>query len=65
LDDEAVNGTDAGWMVRSGQRVSLSTLRTLQVPLPSGRTVPLGQIASFEFDQEYPLIWRRAIAYRR
>jgi multidrug efflux pump len=41
------------------QRVSLSTLRTLQVPLPSGRTVPLGQLASFEFDQEYPLIWRR------
>jgi multidrug efflux pump len=29
------------------------------VPLPSGRTVPLSQIARFEFDQEYPLIWRR------
>ena len=27
--------------------------------LPSGRTVPLSQIARFEFDQEYPLIWRR------
>jgi multidrug efflux pump subunit AcrB len=41
------------------QRVSLSTLRALQVPLPDGRTVPLSQIASFQFDQEYPLIWRR------
>jgi multidrug efflux pump subunit AcrB len=41
------------------QRVSLSTLRTLQVPLPSGRTVPLGQFATFEYKQEYPLIWRR------
>jgi len=41
------------------QRVSLSTLRGLQVPLPNGRTVPLSQIASFDFDQEYPLIWRR------
>ena len=41
------------------QRVSLSTLRALQVPLPSGRTVPLSQIATFDFDQEYPLIWRR------
>jgi multidrug efflux pump len=41
------------------QRVSLSTLRSLQVPLPDGRTVPLSQIASFQFDQEYPLIWRR------
>ena len=27
--------------------------------MPSGRTVPLSQIARFEFDQEYPLIWRR------
>jgi multidrug efflux pump subunit AcrB len=41
------------------QRVSLSTLRALQLPLPNGRTVPLSQIATFDFDQEYPLIWRR------
>jgi multidrug efflux pump subunit AcrB len=40
-------------------RLSLSTLRTLQLPLPNGRTVPLSQIASFDFAQEYPLIWRR------
>src|SRR4029077_2449911 len=41
------------------QRVSLSTLRSLQLPLPGGRTVPLSQIATFDFDKEYPLIWRR------
>jgi multidrug efflux pump len=41
------------------QRVSLSTLRNVQVPLPNGRTVPLSQLASFSFDQEFPLIWRR------
>src|SRR5271165_1546445 len=41
------------------QRVSLATLRTVQVPLPNGRTVPLSQLATFDFDQEYPLIWRR------
>jgi multidrug efflux pump subunit AcrB len=41
------------------QRVSLSNLRTLQVPLPGGRTVPLSQFATFENRQEYPLIWRR------
>jgi len=41
------------------QRVSLSTLRALEIPLPNGRTVPLGQIASFEFDQEFPIVWRR------
>ncbi len=41
------------------QRVSLDTLQSLQVPLPSGRTVPLSQIARFDYDQEYPLVWRR------
>lgn len=41
------------------ERVSLDTIRTLQVPLPDGRTVPLSQIASVEYGQEYPLMWRR------
>jgi multidrug efflux pump subunit AcrB len=41
------------------ERVSLESLATLQVPLPSGRTVPLSQIATFAFDQDYPAIWRR------
>ncbi len=41
------------------QRISLATLRTLQVPLPGGRTVPLNQFATFEYEQEFPLIWRR------
>ncbi|RXH07648.1 efflux RND transporter permease subunit [Bradyrhizobium guangzhouense] len=41
------------------QRISLTNLRTLQVPLPGGRTVPLGQLATFGYQQEYPLIWRR------
>ncbi len=41
------------------QRMSLSALRGLQVPLPNGRTVPLSQFATFESQQEYPLVWRR------
>lgn len=41
------------------QRVSLSTLRSLQLPLPNGRTVPLSQVATFDYEQEFPLIWRR------
>ncbi len=41
------------------ERISLSNLRNLQVPLPSGQTVPLGQFATFEYEQQYPLIWRR------
>ena len=42
-----------------GNRVSLDTLPTLQVPLPGGRTAALSQFATFTFDQEQPLIWRR------
>ena len=41
------------------QRMSLSTIRALQVPLPNGQTVPLSQIASVEYGQEYPIVWRR------
>jgi hypothetical protein len=40
------------------QRLSLSTLRNLQFPLANGRTVPLGQFATLDFGQEFPLIWR-------
>jgi multidrug efflux pump len=41
------------------QRVSLETLRSIQIPLPNGRTVPLSQFATFAYDQEQPLVWRR------
>ena len=41
------------------QRSSLSAIRTLQVPLPNGRTVPLSQIASIDYGQEFPIVWRR------
>jgi multidrug efflux pump subunit AcrB len=40
-------------------RVSLATLRTLQVPLPSGQTVPLPQVASLDYGLSAPLVWRR------
>jgi len=52
LVDVVVRATDE-------QRVSIATLPTLQVPLPNGRTVPLSQFATFEYEQDYPLIWRR------
>jgi multidrug efflux pump len=42
-----------------GQTLSIDTLRTLQLPLPNGRNVPLNQIATFDYTQEYPLVWRR------
>ena len=42
-----------------GQRTSLESLRSLQIPLPNGKVVPLRQIATFEYKQEYPIVWRR------
>jgi multidrug efflux pump len=41
------------------QRTSLESIRSLQIPLRDGNVVPLRQIASFEYSQEYPIIWRR------
>ncbi|WP_198369854.1 efflux RND transporter permease subunit [Roseomonas rosulenta] len=41
------------------QRLSLDALRAIQVPLPGGRTVPITQFATFDYGQEFPLIWRR------
>ncbi|WP_372617383.1 efflux RND transporter permease subunit [Falsiroseomonas sp.] len=43
----------------AAERLSLDTLLTMQVPIPGGRTVALGQFATFEYGQEYPLVWRR------
>jgi multidrug efflux pump subunit AcrB len=41
------------------ERISPATLRMLQIPLTSGRTVPLMQVANVDYGQELPLIWRR------
>jgi len=41
------------------QRVSVATLRDLQVPLRDGRTVALNQVARLEYAQSYPVVWRR------
>src|SRR6202035_5384979 len=41
------------------ERNSIAAIRSLQVPLPNGRTVPLSQIATVDYGQEYPIVWRR------
>lgn len=43
----------------ASERISLDTLQTMQVPIPGGRTVALGQFATISYGQEYPLVWRR------
>ena len=42
-----------------GQRLSIDTLRALPVALANGATTTLDQFATFEYAQDYPLIWRR------
>ena len=48
-------------VARAGEeeRMTLSALRNLQLLLPDDRIVPLIQIATVEYGQEPPLIWRR------
>jgi multidrug efflux pump subunit AcrB len=41
------------------ERASFQSLSALQLPTPSGRMVPLKQFATFEEEQEFPLVWRR------
>ncbi len=43
----------------ASERMSLETIRTLKIPLPNGRSVPLSELASIEYAQDLPLIWRR------
>jgi multidrug efflux pump subunit AcrB len=44
---------------REDERLALDTLRSMQVATPSGRSVPLSQVVTIDYGQEYPLVWRR------
>jgi multidrug efflux pump subunit AcrB len=41
------------------ERVSPATLKTLEIPLPNGKAVPLLQVATVEYGLDWPLVWRR------
>jgi len=42
-----------------GERRDLATLANLQLATPSGRKVPLSQIADLAYGVEQPIVWRR------
>ena len=44
---------------QENERVSIEDLRTLSLPLPNGKSVPLSAVATLNYVQDYPLIWRR------
>ncbi|WP_137130075.1 efflux RND transporter permease subunit [Rhizobium sp. FY34] len=41
------------------ERESIETLRNLQLPTSNGKSVPLASIASFHYELEQPIVWRR------
>jgi len=41
-------------------RLSLETLRTLQLNLPNGQSVPLAEVATLEYGLDEAYVWRRA-----
>src|SRR5258706_9902935 len=41
------------------ERTSIETLRNLQIQIPGGRVVPLGNLATIDYGLEYPFVWRR------
>ncbi|SDG96386.1 efflux RND transporter permease subunit [Pelagibacterium luteolum] len=44
----------------ASERASMETLENLQLPSASGRSIPLGAIATFSHDVEQPVIWQRS-----
>jgi len=51
--------TDVVVRADEADRVSLSSLRSLQIAMPNGRVVPLSEIASVTYSQEMPMVLRR------
>ena len=41
------------------ERASIETLENLQIPAQNGRSFPLAAIATFHYEMEQPIIWRR------
>ncbi|EHH69633.1 nodulation protein nolG [Gluconobacter morbifer G707] len=44
---------------RKEDRLSIESLRNLDIRLPNDLTVPLSSVASVSYVEDYPLIWRR------
>ncbi|MGO4388642.1 efflux RND transporter permease subunit [Microvirga sp. 2YAF29] len=56
---DAIYLVDVVVRAQDTDRVSLETLRSMQVALPSGRSVPISQFVTFSYGFNPPLIWRR------
>jgi len=41
------------------ERAEIETLRSVQIPVGSGQSIPLGELARIDYGFEQPIIWRR------
>src|SRR5699024_7749808 len=56
VDDEPI-GVEL--RAAAGERTSLSALQSLAIPTASGQSVPLAQVARFEYTQQPGIVWSR------
>ena len=50
---------DVVMRAQESERTAIESLRTLSIPLSGGKSIPLETVATVEYVQDYPLIWRR------
>ena len=56
---DAIYLVDVVGRARAAERQSIETLQNLQLPGKNGQSVPLAAIATFHYELEQPVIWRR------
>ncbi len=57
---DAIYLVDVVGRARAAERQSIETLQNLQLPGKDGRSVPLAAVATFRYDLEQPVVWRRS-----
>ena len=57
---DAIYLVDVVSRARAGERESIETLQNLQLPGKDGQSVPLAAVATFHYELEQPVIWRRS-----
>jgi multidrug efflux pump subunit AcrB len=57
---DAIYLVDVVGRARAAERQSIETLQNLQLPGKDGQSVPLAAVATFHYDLEQPVVWRRS-----
>ena len=57
---DAIYLVDVVSRARAAERKSIETLQNLQLPGKDGQSVPLAAVATFHYELEQPVIWRRS-----